>query len=266
MESSVTFAELYAEVSRLAQALRAAGIKPRRPRRRLPAQRAGRDHRDARDDEPRRDLVVVLARFRRAGRARPLRPDRAEGAVRRRRLLLQRQDDRLSLPRLQEIARNLPSLESTVVVPYTAAIRDIARDSARRRSCTSSWRRYRPRRDPLRAPALRPSALHPVLLGHDRRAQVHRARRGRHPAPAPEGTPAPRRPQARRSPVLLHDLRLDDVELARVGAGLARDAPALRRLAVHRRGQRAVRLRRRGAHDRVRHLREVHRRTPPSSA
>ena len=49
---------------------------------------------DARRRQPRRDLVLLLARLRRAGRARPLRPDRAEGAVRRRRLLLQRQDHR----------------------------------------------------------------------------------------------------------------------------------------------------------------------------
>ena len=41
----------------------------------------------------RRDLVVVLARFRRARRARPLRPDRAEGVHHGRRLLVQRQAD-----------------------------------------------------------------------------------------------------------------------------------------------------------------------------
>src|SRR5262245_13731163 len=78
---------------------------------------------------------------------------------------------------------------------------------------------------------------------------MHRARSRRHPAAAHEGAPAPRRFEARRSPFLFHDVRMDDVELARVGAGIARHHPALRRLAVRCRGQSAVRLRRRGAHD-----------------
>src|SRR5215211_6976186 len=37
----------------------------------------------------------------------------------------------------------------------------------------------------------------------------------RHAPAAPEGAPTPRRRQARRPALLLHDLRLDDVELAR---------------------------------------------------
>ncbi len=48
----------------------------------------------------------------------------------------------------------------------------------------------------LRRAALRPPALHHVLLGHHRRAQVHRARRRRHAAPAPEGAPAAHRRHA----------------------------------------------------------------------
>ena len=68
------------------------GVGSRRRRRRLPAEPARDRDRDARDDEPRRDLVLLLARLRRAGRARSLRPDHAEGAVRRRRLPLRGQD------------------------------------------------------------------------------------------------------------------------------------------------------------------------------
>ncbi len=49
----------------------------------------------------------------------------------------------------------------------------------------------------LRAAAVRPPALHPVFLRHHRRAEVHRARRRRHAAAAPEGTPAAHRPAAR---------------------------------------------------------------------
>ena len=88
--------------------------------------------------------------------------------------------------------------------------------------------------DRVRAAAVRPSALHPVFVRHDRRAEVHRPRRRRHAAAAPEGAPAARRPQAGRPAVLLHDLRLDDVELARVRPRRRRDAAALRRLAVRR--------------------------------
>ena len=53
-----------------------------------------------------------------------------------------------------------------------------------------------PRELALRAAAVQPSALHPVFVGHDRRSQVHRARRRRHADPAPQGAPAPLRHQA----------------------------------------------------------------------
>ena len=101
------------------------------------------------------------------------------------------------------------------------------------------------RRAAVRSAAVRSPALHPVFLGHHRRAQVHRARRRRHADPAPEGASAPLRHQAGRSRLLLHDLRLDDVELAGLGARIRRDAAALRRLAVPSGRQRPVRLRRR---------------------
>ena len=78
----------------LRRRLRALGVKPGDRVAGVHAQHARDHHRDARDDQHRRDLVVLLAGFRRAGRARPLRADRAEGAVLRRRLLLQRQDAR----------------------------------------------------------------------------------------------------------------------------------------------------------------------------
>ena len=75
------------------------------------------------------------------------------------------------------------------------------------------------RADRLSGAAVRPSAVHPVLVGNDGCAEMHRARRRRHAVATPEGTPAARRPQVRRPPVLLHDLRLDDVELAGLRAG-----------------------------------------------
>ena len=110
------------------------------------------------------------------------------------------------------------------------------------------------------------SALHPVFVGHHRRAEVHRPRRRRHAAAAPEGAPAARRRQARRPPVLFHDLRLDDVELARLGAGVRRDAAAVRRLAVHRARPHAVGVRRRRADDALRHVGQVHRRAEEDRA
>ena len=65
-----------------------------RPRRGDAAQHAGGDRRHAGRRLARRDLVVLLARFRRAGRARPFRPDRAGAVHRLRRLLVQRQAER----------------------------------------------------------------------------------------------------------------------------------------------------------------------------
>jgi acetoacetyl-CoA synthetase len=117
--------------------------------------------------------------------------------------------------RSAEIAAQLPSVKRVVVVPYVhARARPLAVPHARlladfvapfRFATTSSSRA-----------ALRPPALHHVFLGHHRRAQVHRARRRRRAAAAPQGTQAARRREAGRPPVLLHHLRLDDVELAGV--------------------------------------------------
>jgi hypothetical protein len=56
------------------------------------------------------------SRLRRAQRDRPARPDRAEGAARRRRLLRGRDFDRLGV--VAEIREAIPSLEHTVLLPY----------------------------------------------------------------------------------------------------------------------------------------------------
>ena len=215
----VTYAELYAEVSRLAQALRAAGVKRGRPRRRLHAEHARDDHRDAGRHEPRRDLVVLLARFRRAGRARPLRPDRAEGAVRRRRLLLRRQDASTLLA-AHRGDRRAAALGRThvVVVPYTQRAAGHLPAFRARCTCTTSWRLTARRsiafeRLPFDHPlyilyssgttGVPKCIVHGAggtLLQHLKEHRLHT------------------RPQARRPAVLLHDLRLDDVELAGLAA------------------------------------------------
>ena len=66
------------------------GVRRGRPRRRLPAQHAADGGRLPRLRQPRRDLVGLLARHGPARGARPLPPDRAEGADRVRRLPLRR--------------------------------------------------------------------------------------------------------------------------------------------------------------------------------
>ncbi len=238
-----------------------AGREGRRPRRRVPAQHAGGDHRDARCDEPGRGLVVVFPRFRRAGCARPLRPDRAAHPLHHRWLLVQRQGpaDRGQGRRDRHEAAVGRARRRRPVSRIDGAGRAEARVDPQCRPLGRFSVRARCRADRLRAPAVRPPALHPLLVGDDRRAEVHRPRCGRHAAAAPQGARAARRHQGRRPPVLFHDLRLDDVELARVGPCRGCDAAALRRLAVHRSRQGALGLRRGRADHPLRHVGEVHR-------
>ena len=129
------------------------------------------------------------------------------------------------------------------------AVIDEMRAAAARRSNTPSssrtWTR-RPPPDPARRPgselvggpagaapvrvgAVRPSALGALLVGHDRAAEGDRPRPRRDRPRAHQGARPPLRHPRRRSHVLVHDDRLDDVELpARVAAG-RRDAGAVRR-------------------------------------
>ena len=81
----------------------------------------------------------------------------------------------------------------------------------------------------VRAAPVRPSALGALQLGHDRPAEGDRPQPGRDPPRAPqEAPPAPRR--ARRRPrLLVHDDRLDDVELPRRRAALRGVGRSLRR-------------------------------------
>ena len=108
----------------------------------------------------------------------------------------------------------LPTVERTIVLPYLApepelgALRDPitwARAARLRRSGG----------DRVRAGRVRPPALGPLLLRHHRAAEGDRPGPRRDPARAgEEARPAPRR-AGRRPRVLVHDDRLDDVELPR---------------------------------------------------
>ncbi len=111
----------------------------------------------------------------------------------------------------------------------------------------------------LRAPAVRSSAVGPVLVRDDRAAEGDRPGPGRDPARASqEAAPARRRP-GRRPAVLVHDHRLDDVELPHLGAAHRGGDRALRRQPGRAGHGRAVGPRRPGGSDHVRHQRGVHR-------
>ena len=178
----------------------AAGVRHRRSRRGDRAQHA-RGDRSAMLAAlgARRDLVVVLAGLRRAGRARPLRPDRADGALRRRRLLRttarrSRLASKVADDRRQRCRPS--SASSSFRTSRRAGPGDLSRIARRGARGTTFLAPHAPRAIDFVAAAVRPSALHPVLVGHDRRAQVHRARRRRHAAAAPEGASPARRPEA----------------------------------------------------------------------
>ena len=151
-----------------------------------------------------------------AQRRRPLRADRAEGAVLRRRLPLRRQGLR---PARHDRRDRLPDPEPRAdrrrPLPERLARAIRARGAPERHpddlgSAPGPRRRRRAR---LRPGPLRPSPLGPLLLRHHRPAQGDRPRPRRHPArAAQEGLPAPRR-QDRRPRLLVHHDRLDDVEL-----------------------------------------------------
>ena len=74
---------------------------------------------------------------------------------------------------------------------------------------------------------------HPLFIlftsGTTGAAEVHRPRRRRHAARAPQGAPPARRPRPRGHPLLPDQRRLDDVELAALGARLRRPDRRLRR-------------------------------------
>ncbi len=229
-----------------------------RPGRRVHAQHARDGRRHAGRGEPGRHVHLVLARLRRAGRGRPLRAGRAARPRVLRRLLLQRQGERVPAAHRRDrgAAAHRGARRGRALRLGEAGHRGRpARGAAR-----GLPRALRAEGPLVRAPAVQPPALHPLLQRHDRRSQVHRARRRRRAPHAPEGARAPLRREAGRPPLLLHHLRLDDVELARLGPGRGRDPAPLRRLPVPRARQRPLRLRGRRGHDPLRHLRQVHRR------
>ena len=169
-----------------------------RPRRRLPAERPRGPDRLPRRRQPGRDLVELLARLRAGQRRRPLRPDRAEGAVRGRRLPLRRQGLRPARRRRRgRRADPQPRAHRRRPLPERLARALRPGGPAEGRGADDLGAAARPRlgrRAPLRAGPVRPPALGPLLVGHHRTAQGDRPGARRHPARAPqEGLPPPRR-------------------------------------------------------------------------
>ena len=109
----------------------------------------------------------------------------------------------------------------------------------------------------VRARAVRPPAVGPLLLGHDRPAEGDRALAGRDPARAPQEAEPARRRAGGRPRLLVHHDRLDDVELPRRRAAHGRLDRALRRQPRHARHGRAVGPRRGDRHDLLRHQRRA---------
>ena len=101
----LTWAQLRVAVATTAAALRAAGVGVGRPGGGLDAQPARDGRRLPRRERHRRGLLVDLGRLRCGRRRRPLRPDRAHGAVRRRRLPLRREALRLPRPPARDPGR-----------------------------------------------------------------------------------------------------------------------------------------------------------------
>ena len=167
------------------------GGRARGSRRRLHAERARNAGRLPGDRIARCHLVELLAGLRRLERRRPLRADRAQGDVLRRRLPLQRQGLRSDRDGRGAAAadadarahrrRSLPRPRARPLAP------------GKRRHLGRAAGGGRGRGASIRAGAVRPSALGPVLVGDHRPAEGDRAGPRRDPAGAPEEAPPPRR-------------------------------------------------------------------------
>ena len=197
----------------------------------------------------RRHLHLGLARLRRAGCARPLRPDRTQRCCGLRRLLPAARRGRCSA----SSARSSGSCRRSSA--WSSCPTCIASTTSHRAARAPVRRLPRPFHfvDDIEFAQLAfDHPLHHVLLNH-RRPEVHRALRRRRAAAAPEGAQAARRREAGRPRVLLHHLRLDDVELA--GLRCRRATRLLLYDGSPFGGQPdPVRLRAAEAHDPLRHL------------
>ena len=155
-------------VARARAGLQRLGVRPGRPRRRLPAEHPGDAHRVHRDGQPRRDLGdAARPSSAPAAWSIAVRADRAEGAARSRRLRLPRpRVDRRA--EVATIRARLPTLRARRARSLRRARAAPTRSAGR--SCSPS------RAARVRAGCVRPPALRPLLLRHDRAAEGDRPR------------------------------------------------------------------------------------------
>ncbi len=210
-------------------ALAGARSSARRPGRRLSAEFAGGGHRDAGDGQRRRDLGELRPGLRSARRRRPIFAVVREIRVLRRWLLLRRQAVRSPAgaahdPRGAAVGRARDPIAA--VGPAEPREAHVAYDLLGR---CAVWPRSRARRLRVRAGAVRASAVDPVLLRYDRLAEADHPQPRRHHHRTVQGAAVPHGRARRRTHVLLHDDRLDDVELPRQRAARRCRAGALRR-------------------------------------
>ncbi len=123
--------------------------------------------------------------------------------------------------------RMIAGLEQILLLDYIGEARAQATKHSRRAQPRRRGGRNERRAHTFRPAAVRPPPLHPLFVRHHGRSQVHRSPRRRHSPQASDGAGAQYRSQEGGPSVLLQHLRVDDVELARLGAGRGGDPAAL---------------------------------------
>ena len=240
-------------------AVRRGAAPARRPSRRSCRRLRPEHPRDARRPPRHRldrcDLVELCARVRRALGDRPLRPDRARRARR-------PSTATATAPRTSTARDHVADIVAALPTPAPRRPHPVPRPAA-------DLLRRRPRAVEhhvwdellLGAPAepltFTPVAAdHPLYVlfssGHDGTAQGDRPRPRWRRRRAPQGADVPPGPDARRSLLLVHDDRVDDVELPRVRPAHRLDDRAVRRRPASPGLEHAVEGRRRHRHDGVR--------------
>ncbi len=255
--STLTHAELYHRVAQLCRCSAGRGCGRGRPRGGFPAQHCRDGHRHAGHHQPRRGMDLVFSRLRAQRCTRPIRPDPA-----RRYCLLPTGTTTTARPATAWSAsrssrERIDSLEQIVVIPLVAespALDGIAGgvlfDDFLDRDAREVEFAHLPFDHPLYimyssgttgVPKCIVHGAGGSLLQHlkEHRLQVDLSARGR--------------------VLLLHHLRLDDVELAGVGSCHRRHPGALRRLALCRQRQGTAGCNRCRGHQRLRHQRQVFR-------